>query len=80
MMNYNRDLLILYKADVYSEDILQKQVECLHQILERVESNDEFCKAHELATRTHITKKSKHIIRAIERPELKPFHFLINVN
>jgi hypothetical protein len=80
MKNYNRDLLVLYKADVYNEDILQQQVECLHQILVRVECNEEFCRAHELVTRTRITGKARHIIKAISRTELKPFYFLINKN
>ncbi len=43
MKNYNRDLLLLYKTEVYSEDLLQHEVECLHQILLQVERNDVFC-------------------------------------
>ena len=80
MKNYNRDLLLLYKEEVYNDDLLQKEVECLHEILMRVESNDVFCCVHELATRNKITRKSGHIIKAIAGPELKPFHFLINKN
>ena len=44
MKNYNRDLLLLYNVDVYSEDLLQHQVECLHQILVNVESEEIFCR------------------------------------
>jgi len=80
MKNYNRDLLLLYKEEVYNDDLLQKEVECLHEILMGVESNDVFCQAHELVTRYKITKKTKTIIKAIAWPELKPFHFLINKN
>lgn len=80
MKNYNRDLLLLYKTEVYSEDLLQHEVECLHQILLQVEHNDVFCSAHELATRSKITNKTKAIIKAISYASLKHFCFLINKN
>ena len=80
MKNYNRDLLLLYKTEVYSEDLLQHEVECLHQILLSVENNEVFCKSHELATRSQITAKPKSIIKAIRHTYLKPFHFLVNKN
>ena len=80
MGNYNRDLLVLFKADVYNEDLLQQEVECLHKILLKVESNEVFCLAHELAKRTFITQKAKAMIRAISKSTLKPFYFLINKN
>ena len=80
MKNYERDLLVLYKADRHSDDLLQHEVECLHRILKRVESDETFCVAHELANRTRITHKLKAILKACSGPELKPFHFLINKN
>ena len=80
MKNYNRDLLLLYKTEVYSEDLLQHEVECLHKLLLGVENNDVFCLAHELVTRSRITDKSKAILKAIRHTTLKPFHFLINKN
>ena len=80
MKNYDRDLLVLYKADVYSDDLLQHEVECLHKILLQVERNDIFCLAHELVTRNKITAKTKSILKAISHIKLKPFHFLINKN
>ncbi len=80
MKNYNRDLLLLYKDEVYNDDLLQKEVECLHSILMKVEHNDVFCVSHELVTRNKITQKAKKIIGAISCPELKPFYFLINKN
>lgn len=80
MKNYNRDLLLLYKDEVYNDDLLQKEVECLHEILVRVECNDVFCQTHELASRTHITRKKKALLKAISWHELKPFHFLISKN
>ena len=80
MKNYNRDLLLLYKMEVYSEDLLQHEVECLHRILLKVEDNDAFCTAHELVTRSKITDKTKAILKAVKRTTLKPFYFLINKN
>ena len=80
MQNYNRDLLVLFRPDIYSEDLLQKEVEGLHKILLRVEKNDVFCIAHELITRTRITSKARLILKAVSNNELKPFHFLFNKN
>ncbi|HEX6334053.1 MAG TPA: hypothetical protein VFZ78_07485 [Flavisolibacter sp.] len=80
MKNYNRDLLVLYKADVYNEDLLQHEVENLHRILLQVENNDIFCTAHELVTRFRITAKARSILAVVAQPELKPFTFLVNKN
>jgi len=80
MTNRNRDLLLLMKAPSASEEAFGKHVEALHKVLLRVESNDSFCAAHELATRNRITQKRARIIRAVSAPELKPFHFLISKN
>jgi len=80
MKNYDRDLLVLYKADVFSEDLLQREVENLHQILLKVERSDVFCLSHELVTRNKITPKIRSILQATRRIRLKPFQFLINKN
>lgn len=80
MTNYNRDLLLLYRAEVFNEELLQQEVECLHRILRRVECHDVFCNAHELVTRTKITAKARAILNAVSQVYLKPFYFLINKN
>lgn len=80
MKNYDRDLLVLYKADVYNEDLLQREVENLHQILLSVERSDIFCRSHELARRNKITQKARSILKATRHFRLKPFQFLINKN
>lgn len=80
MKNYDRDLLVLYKADVFNDDLLQHEVECLHKLLLQVERNDVFCITHELATRNRITQKHKSILQAVSSLRLKPFYFLINKN
>jgi hypothetical protein len=80
MKNYDRDLLVLYKADVYNEDLLQREVESLNQVLLKVERSDIFCLAHELVTRNRITQKARRILKATRHIQLRPFQFLINKN
>ena len=80
MKNYDRDLLVMYKADWKKEDLVQHEVECLHRLLLQVESQDIFCTANELATRRGITNRKKSIIKATKHLQLKPFNFLINKN
>ncbi len=80
MKNYNRDLLLLYKDEVYNDDLLQQEVEELHEMLVAVEKSEVFCRCHELATRNKISRKPKTILKATAGHELKPFHFLINKN
>ena len=80
MKSTNRDLLVLLKDESMSEKAIELQVECLHYILHRAESHDQFCMAHELVTRNRITQKSRKILQAIAETELKPFNFLIGKN
>ena len=80
MKNYDRDLLVLYRADGYDDDLLQREVESLHRILLQVECSGRFLQAHELATRNKITSKAKAILKAVGQFHLKPFYFLINKN
>jgi hypothetical protein len=80
MKNYNRDLLLLYKTEVIDEDLLEREMEFLNQVLSSVERNEVFCQVHELANRYGITNKAKAILKACAEPVLRPFYFLINLN
>jgi len=80
MTNCNRELLVMLKTNSFTDKAFEQHVECLHNILLRVECNDVFCKAHELVTRVKITQKSKAILKAITHSHLKPFYFLVNKN
>lgn len=80
MNNYDRDLLVLYKADRYNDDLLQHEVAWLHKILLGVECLDVFCAVHELVKRNKITQRARSIARAAAHLQLKPFQFLINKN
>lgn len=79
MKNYNRDLLVLFR-DRYTEDLVEKEVEVLHQIIRNIENFESFSRAHELVRRNRITSKPRLIDDATSREKLKPFHFLINKN
>jgi hypothetical protein len=80
MKHYDRDLLVLYKAEIYNDDLLEQEVECLHRILLKVEGSDVFCGAHELVTRNKISSRARSILKAVRHLRLRPFHFLINRN
>ncbi|MDB5196091.1 MAG: hypothetical protein JWP88_461 [Flaviaesturariibacter sp.] len=80
MENTKRDLLLLLKINSLDHAALNHEVEGLHSLLVKVECNEVFCRAHELATRTRITQKAKKILKAVSFVRLRPFEFLINKN
>jgi hypothetical protein len=80
MKAYNRELLVMLRTSNPNERELEKQLEQLHSIARLAESNEAFCKAHELVKRFSITQKQNAILDAAAESELKPFYFLINKN
>ncbi len=76
----NRDLLVLLKSEFMSQKAIEQEVECLNDMLRSTESDDQFCKAHELVDRNRITGNPKRILKAIRFTELRQFRFLINKN
>ena len=76
----NRNLLMLLKNQFMSDRAIEREVECLNEILRKAESLDHFCQAHELVDRNRITSKTKRILFAIRFDKLKPFRFLICKN
>ncbi len=76
----NRDLLVLLKSEFMSQRAIEQEVECLNDLLRTTESDEQFCIAHELVDRNHITSNAKKILKAIRFTELKQFRFLINKN
>lgn len=80
MKNYNRELLVLYKDEVFNEELIQNEVENLHLLLLKTEKDEIFCGAHELVCRNRITARAKTILRATSEEQLSPFYFLINKN
>ncbi len=80
MGNPKRDILVLLKNEFMSERAIEQEVECLNKILRQTEAPDQFCIAHELVDRNHITTRPIRILNATRTQELKPFRFLINKN
>jgi hypothetical protein len=80
MKTPNRDLLVLLRNEFASQRAIEHEVECINDILVQAEAPEQFCAAHELVTRSHITSKPRKILLAIRFAELRPFHFLINKN
>jgi hypothetical protein len=63
-----------------SQKAIEKEVEYLNDMLKATESDEQFCRAHELVDRNRITANSKKILKAIRFTELRQFRFLINKN
>ena len=80
MKTPGRDLLVLLRNELASEQAIEQELRSINHILMRAESPEHFCIAHELVTRHRITSSSKKILQAIRFIELKPFQFLINKN
>ncbi len=76
----NRNLLMLLKNQFMSDQAIEREVECLNEILLKTESPEHFCQAHELVNRNQITSKTKRILLVIRFDKLKPFRFLICKN
>ncbi len=76
----DRDLLVLLKNEFMSQQAIEQEVECLNTILLKTELPNEFCKAHELVRRNHITQKTHKLLAAYRKASLKPFWFLIGKN
>ena len=80
MKQMNREILVVIKYDFVSQAALEKEMECLNEILITAETPSLFCTAHELVNRNHITQNKKKISNAVKHSELKPFRFLIGKN
>jgi hypothetical protein len=80
MKTPNRDIIVLLRHENMNEQALEQAVECLHFILQKTETGENFCNAHELVNRNKITRKFKKILAAVRYSELKPFQFLICKN
>lgn len=75
-----RDLLVLLKNEFMSQRAIEHEVECLHDILRRAESDEQFCIAHELVDRNRITQKNKQMIKESRFRQLRAFRFFLNKN
>lgn len=80
MISSNRDILMLFGSKDVEGSELDNHLRSLHVILEQVETNEMFCRAHELVDRHRITRKPRKILKETKYYRLRPFRFLINKN
>ncbi len=80
MINSSRNLLVFINPGLLNEKTMEKEVECLNEVLVTTESPEQFCMVHELVDRNRITKNRKKILKESCHFTLRPFRFLINKN
>ena len=72
--------MVLLRTEFMTEKEIEQEVEQLNSILFHTETSRNFCIAHELVQRNHITSKREKLLFIFHRPALKSFYFLINKN
>ena len=82
MNESNRDLLLLNKADVMSQEQIEREVALLNTLLYHTENWDSFCIANEIldVSRRKIIQKPEKIQRILREKKNKPFIFTNNKN
>ena len=80
MKSPNRNLLVLRRNETMSELAFDNEVACLHFILGKIESIEQFVITNELVDRNKITSNFKKILNESNYVRLRPFRFLINKN
>ncbi|MBZ4189726.1 hypothetical protein [Niabella beijingensis] len=80
MNDYSRDIIFLLKENECTPEAIDQEVQFVHKVIACVDTDDNFCAAHELVIRNRITTKKRKLLKAIRRPHLKPFYFLIPKN
>ncbi len=80
MKRVNRELLVLLRMDNMSKVEMENELAAIGRLLRVSLSDDHFCLSHELVANTRLTRRKKKILKARRQAELKPFHFLLNLN
>lgn len=82
MKRLKRDLILLRKEDQLDHLNIEREVECLNDLLQSVESLSSLCKAYELIdmNRYKIYQDSLTITKALKQKDIKPFQFIFNKN
>ena len=80
MISPRRDIMVIVKNEFMSQRALESEIRTINGILFKAESSIQFCIAHELVDRNHITSKSSKILKCQSKDELAPFRFLICKN
>ncbi len=82
-MGANRDLLVMFRQNIMSQQDIDRQVTQLHEILFNTERLDNFVKAHEILdlNRYKIVNSSVEIKKMLRQgKDRKPFIFFSNKN
>ncbi len=82
-MGANRDLLVMFKENMMSQQDLDRHVTRLHEILFNTERLDNFVKAHEILdlNRYKIVNNNVEIKKMLRQGrDRKPFIFFSNKN
>jgi hypothetical protein len=82
MKRLKRDLILLRKEDQLDHLDIEREVECLNDLLQSVETISSLCKAYELIdmNRYKIYQDSLTITKALKQKDIKPFQFIFNKN
>lgn len=80
MNERKRDIILLVKDTMFNPAVLDREVRHIHEMVGDIETDDNFCRTHELLQRNRITSKRGKIIKALQEKELKPFWFFMNKN
>jgi hypothetical protein len=82
MKRLKRDLILLRKEDQLDHLNIEREVECLNDLLQSVETLSSLCKAYELIdmNRYKIYQDSLTITKALKQKDIKPFQFIFNKN
>lgn len=81
-MNRTRDLLVMYKNQLMSEELFEAEVMRLHNLLENTESLDNFSLCNEVidCNKRKISARRANIVDYIKFGFRKPFIFLNTLN
>ncbi len=82
MNEANRDLLLLNKADILSQEEIEREVAQLNTLLYHTENWKSFCVANEIldVNRHKIIQNPVRIERILRKKNNKPFVFTSNKN
>lgn len=78
----NRDLLVMFKQELYTPQALEQEVCFLHELLYSVERSIGVLQAHEIinVNKFKISSNTSELKKAIRSSQQKPFVFLNNKN
>lgn len=80
MPKREREIVLLSKTSLLSEEALEKELCDLDVILRQTESSELFAKNHELVRRNYISRNTELLKSIFYRHKLKSFWFLIGKN